>query len=86
MYLWVENIYKLKINRYGSQTKAGLENQYFVSNMLIDMYGKFVFLQYAWRIFSNQPIQDIVTWNAMMAGYIEHGHFDGVWIVLTDEA
>mgnify|MGYP002775736979 CR=1 FL=1 len=66
--------------------KAGLENQNFVSNTLVDMYGKFGFLEDAWQIFSNQPIQDIVTWNAMMAGYIEHGHFDGVWIVLTDEA
>ena len=53
-----------------------------VSSYFLKMHGTFlaINLEYAWHI------QDIVTWNAMMAGYIEHGHFDGVWIVLTDGA
>ena len=37
------------------------------------MYGKFGFLEDAWHIFSNQPIHDIVTWNAMMGVYSLYG-------------
>lgn len=43
----------------------------YVGNALIDLYGKCGNLQEARRLFDNQLERDIVTWNAILAGYVK---------------
>lgn len=46
----------------------------FIGNTLIDMYVKCGSLEDACRIFYELPKQSVVTWNAMMLGYAQHGY------------
>lgn len=45
-----------------------------VSNALIDMYAKCKDLQEARKVFDDMPNRDVVSFGAMIAGYVEHGH------------
>ncbi|KAJ7513862.1 hypothetical protein O6H91_23G017100 [Diphasiastrum complanatum] len=53
--------------RIGCQTEA------FIASGLIDMYAKCGSLDDASNIFSSMPIADVVSWNAMIAGYARCG-------------
>lgn len=53
---------------------SGLESVLFVSNSLIDMYGKCGSLRDAYAVFRDLPKQDVVTWNTLIAGYAQHNH------------
>lgn len=48
----------------------------FVANSLIDMYAKCDSLLMARNVFDRSSKQHIVTWNAMIAGYAQHGHHE----------
>eukprot|EP01018_Ginkgo_biloba_P035646 Gb_29801 [translate_table: standard] len=54
--------------------KAGFESYVFVGNALITMYAKCGSIEDAHHMFYKMPEQDLVTWNAMITGYAEHGH------------
>lgn len=54
--------------------ETGLDSQIFVGNTLIDMYAKCGSLQDACIIFKRLPERDVVTWNAMIGGFGQHGH------------
>eukprot|EP00250_Pteridium_aquilinum_P001505 c11700_g1_i1 orf=1658-2854(+) len=49
--------------------EKGFDLMLYVNNALIDMYGKCGNLKEARRVFDNHSERDIVTWNAMLAGY-----------------
>ncbi|XP_058078156.1 pentatricopeptide repeat-containing protein At1g20230-like [Magnolia sinica] len=53
--------------------RHGLDSCNFTSNALIDMYGRCGAIQRAWRVFDTMPMRDVVSWNAMIAGYGMHG-------------
>ena len=53
--------------------KEGLETNISVGNTLVDMYAKCGFIDESKDVFSELPFQDVVSWNALMAGYVEHG-------------
>ena len=46
----------------------------FVANTLVDMYTKYGDIKDACKIFWELPIRDLVTWNIMIEGFVEHGH------------
>eukprot|EP00250_Pteridium_aquilinum_P034279 c7352_g1_i1 orf=1-1560(-) len=54
--------------------EMGLESHIFVGNTLIDMYAKCESLQDACIVFERLPERDVVTWNAMIGGFGQHGH------------
>ncbi|KAJ7545044.1 hypothetical protein O6H91_09G104100 [Diphasiastrum complanatum] len=54
--------------------KAGYESNLFVSNALIDMYSKCRSLENALRVFEGMRRRDVVSWNAIIAGCVKHGH------------
>lgn len=52
----------------------GFESDVLVGNYLINMYAKCGSLEDACRVFDKLPKQDAVTWNVVIAGYIQHGY------------
>lgn len=46
----------------------------YIGNSLIDMYAKCASLKDAHRVFDGMNQRDVVTWNAMIAGYVQSGH------------
>eukprot|EP01018_Ginkgo_biloba_P040732 Gb_28666 [translate_table: standard] len=53
--------------------RSGLESDFFVSNALVDMYAKCGSIENACTLFDKMPQRDVVSWNAMIAGYAMHG-------------
>ncbi|KAF3456706.1 hypothetical protein FNV43_RR01360 [Rhamnella rubrinervis] len=54
---------------HGICAKSGFECINVVSNSLMDMYAKCGRISDAERMFSAMPVRNLITWNAMIAGY-----------------
>lgn len=54
---------------HGICAKSGFECINVVSNSLMDMYAKCGRISDAERMFSDMPVRNLITWNAMIAGY-----------------
>ncbi|CAN6445205.1 unnamed protein product [Victoria cruziana] len=57
-------------------TKLGLSVDNFVGTALVYMYAKCGHIVSACRLFEEMNCRDIATWNAMVAGYCQHGLVD----------
>eukprot|EP00250_Pteridium_aquilinum_P018310 c24031_g7_i1 orf=367-1065(+) len=62
-----------------------LKTNVFIGSSLINMYAKCGALKKAREVFDELPIRNVVSWNALIAGYAQHGHgeealicFDGM--------
>lgn len=55
--------------------ECGLESDVFVGNALIDMYAKCGTLGDACDVFEKLHVRDVVSWNAMIAGYANNGQY-----------
>ncbi|KAI5056970.1 hypothetical protein GOP47_0028788 [Adiantum capillus-veneris] len=53
--------------------KLGFEGSVIISNTLVDMYMKCGSLEDAEKVFDVITIRTVVSWNALLAGYLEHG-------------
>ncbi|KAJ7555610.1 hypothetical protein O6H91_05G046600 [Diphasiastrum complanatum] len=53
--------------------KSGFESDATVGNTLVDMYAKCGSIEDACQVFNNMHERDVVSWNAMIAGYAQHG-------------
>ncbi|KAI5081248.1 hypothetical protein GOP47_0004431 [Adiantum capillus-veneris] len=53
--------------------QEGFECDLFVANTLVDMYGKCGLLEDAQEVFYEMPLHDVISWNALIAGYAQHG-------------
>lgn len=56
----------------------GLESDVVVATALVTMYGKCGCLGDAWKLFNMIPDKSLVSWNAMISGYVQEGHVDKV--------
>ncbi|KAI5059673.1 hypothetical protein GOP47_0025992 [Adiantum capillus-veneris] len=45
-----------------------------VANALVDMYAKCGLLAKAQEVFNTIPVQSVVSWNVLIAGFADHGH------------
>ena len=50
-----------------------LEKDVMVGNALLDMYGKCGALAKAQEVFGNLSVRDVVSWNALISGYVRNG-------------
>ncbi|CAN5950863.1 unnamed protein product [Sphagnum jensenii] len=53
--------------------QTGCEADVFVGSSVVDMYAKCGSMEDAWRVFCKMPSQDVVTWTAMILGYVRCG-------------
>eukprot|EP01018_Ginkgo_biloba_P037044 Gb_11000 [translate_table: standard] len=58
--------------------KSGFDIDVFVGSALIDMYAKCESIYNARNVFDRMPHRNVVSWNAMITGYIQNGHSDKV--------
>lgn len=64
--------------------REGLESDVVVRTALVDMYAKCENLEDARRVFDEMASLNVVTWNAMIVGYAQHGN-DVSALVLFEE-
>ncbi|KAH7366466.1 hypothetical protein KP509_18G079500 [Ceratopteris richardii] len=53
--------------------KNGVEDNVYIGNTLVDMYAKFGSLIDSQEVFDSLADQDLVSWNALITGYVENG-------------
>eukprot|EP01018_Ginkgo_biloba_P013140 Gb_38248 [translate_table: standard] len=53
--------------------RSGFQSHVFVANALIDMYAKCGSIENACNVFDKMHQRDVVSWNAMIAGYVQNG-------------
>jgi len=56
--------------------KTGIEKDVFVGSTLIDMYAKCHSVEDARHLFKKMPERNVVSWNTMIAGYVQNGTSD----------
>eukprot|EP01018_Ginkgo_biloba_P024207 Gb_01226 [translate_table: standard] len=61
---------------HGYVIKSGLELDLFVGNAIIDLYAKCGKIGNARQVFDRMLAKDVVSWNAMVAGYVQNGNCD----------
>ncbi|MQL85929.1 hypothetical protein Taro_018454 [Colocasia esculenta] len=59
--------------------KCSLERDLFVQNSLVSLYAKCGELATAEKLFVEMPDRDIVSWNALMAGYVANGMWEDAY-------
>ena len=53
--------------------KTGFELDVHVRSALIDMYARCGCLEVASQLFNKMPERNVITWTALIAGYVQHG-------------
>ncbi len=51
--------------------RCGWDSDVFVGSSLVDMYAKCGSMEDAWSVFNKMPSRDVVTWTAMILGYVQ---------------
>lgn len=64
--------------------RACIDANIFVASSLVDMYGKCGSVEDAEKAFDEMPERNLVSWNAMIGGYAQHGRADAA-LALFDE-
>ncbi|KAI3469977.1 hypothetical protein Pfo_026640 [Paulownia fortunei] len=55
--------------------KFGLKTEIFIGNALVTMYSKCGKIGDAERVFNKMPHKDLVSWNAILSGYVQEGSY-----------
>ncbi len=54
--------------------QSSCESDSVVGSSLVTMYAKCGSIEDAWSVFNKMPSKNLVSWNAMLAGFAMHGH------------
>lgn len=78
---------KLKLAERGQELHSmiaqdGLETDLCIGSALVDMYAKCGLLPEAQDICSELPVRDVITWTALIAGYIDYGYSEDAFMCL----
>ncbi|XP_058102414.1 pentatricopeptide repeat-containing protein At2g13600-like [Magnolia sinica] len=69
---------------HGFVYKSGYKSDVFLSNCLVDMYGKCGCIGDARKLFDKMLHRDVVSWNTMLKGYSRAEDFDGFAGLVTE--
>ncbi|MCO5597260.1 hypothetical protein L7F22_051336 [Adiantum nelumboides] len=58
--------------------KGAFESDIFVKNTLVDMYFNCGFIDEAQHVFKTSSVQDVVSWNILISGFLEHNFHQDV--------
>ncbi|KAK3143297.1 hypothetical protein QOZ80_4AG0298630 [Eleusine coracana subsp. coracana] len=61
------------VQLHGTVMKLGFGSDTMLSNNLIDMYAKCGKLEMAGEVFDGMPERNVVSWTALMVGFLQHG-------------
>ncbi|XP_058083653.1 pentatricopeptide repeat-containing protein At4g15720 [Magnolia sinica] len=67
---------KTTISTHSTILKSGLSNDTFTNNHLLNSYLKLHQIEHARQLFDEMPQRNVVSWTALMAGYIDVGQPD----------
>eukprot|EP01018_Ginkgo_biloba_P019039 Gb_39514 [translate_table: standard] len=59
---------------HGGIIRTGLQSDIFVETSLIAMYAKCASIEVARQLFDKMSKRNVVSWNAMILGYVQNGH------------
>ncbi|KAI9074898.1 hypothetical protein K1719_043127 [Acacia pycnantha] len=68
--------FQLGVKLHSLVVKVGFDNDVFVKTSLVCLYAKCGHLVDAQKVFDDIPNKNIVSWTAIICGYIGSGHFD----------
>ncbi|KAH7315541.1 hypothetical protein KP509_21G054200 [Ceratopteris richardii] len=63
----------------GISKKSPSQNDIFISNSLIEMYARGNNLKKALEVLESLPVRNALSWNVLIAGYVEHGKDEQAW-------
>ncbi|KAH7425709.1 hypothetical protein KP509_11G067400 [Ceratopteris richardii] len=69
---------------HSEANKQGIGNDLAVNNALIHMYAKKGNLEVAREIFDSLPCHDMVSWGAMVDGYVESGQHESAFMLVAN--
>ncbi|KAK6119528.1 hypothetical protein DH2020_046729 [Rehmannia glutinosa] len=69
---------------HGAVFRMGHESDLIINNSLIDMYGKSSRLEKAHYVFDNMPERNVVSWAALMCGYVHVGNPKASLLLLNE--
>eukprot|EP01018_Ginkgo_biloba_P021727 Gb_04028 [translate_table: standard] len=73
---------QLGMRVHGCVIVNGFVSDVFVGSALVDMYAKCCSMEYALQVFDKLSRRDVVSWNAMIAGYAQNGQCDEAFELL----
>ncbi|KAK9072587.1 hypothetical protein SSX86_009022 [Deinandra increscens subsp. villosa] len=71
------------LHAYTLRRFSSLDVELSLANAFITMYARCGSLEYAEKIFTSLPLTDIVSWNAMIAGYGMHGRGEDAMLTFS---
>lgn len=67
---------------HSASVKMGFESDLIINNDLIDMYGKCGRTDVARTVFDQMPVRNVVSWTALMGGYLRQGKAEDSLLLL----
>ncbi|KAL5784620.1 hypothetical protein ACOSQ2_007012 [Xanthoceras sorbifolium] len=61
---------------HGYAIRHGLDTNVYIGSSLIDMYAKCTLVENSRRVFCLLPQRDRISWNSIIAGFVQNGMFD----------
>lgn len=62
---------------HGYSIRHAFDSDVFVGSSLVDMYGNCTRIEYSHRVFQRLMKPDVISWNSIIAAFVQNGMFDG---------
>ncbi|KAK9292574.1 hypothetical protein L1049_020548 [Liquidambar formosana] len=64
--------------------KSGFHGHEFVGTKLLQMYGRFGYLEDAVLLFEKMPVRNLYSWTAILSVHVDHGSFDEAFLLFQE--
>ncbi|XP_031403280.1 putative pentatricopeptide repeat-containing protein At5g52630 [Punica granatum] len=65
-------------------TKHGFNSDVFVGSAMVDVYAKCLYMGSAAKVFAEMPERNLVTWNAMIVGFLQNKCYDRASLAIRE--